>query len=57
MEAAYVGFGFGIMAVLVVLVNKVTRLQDSLDEIKHLMSKSADQKSIWWIRGKLKAVK
>ena len=45
MEAAYIGFGFGIMAVLVVLVNKVTRLQDSLDEIKHLMSKSADQKS------------
>ena len=45
MEAAYVGFGFGIMAVLVVLVNKVTRLQDSLDEIKHLIFKSADQKS------------
>jgi|HubBroStandDraft_2_1064218.scaffolds.fasta_scaffold271331_2 hypothetical protein len=57
MEAAYIGFGFGIIAVLVVLVNKVTRLQDSLDEIKHLMSKSADQKSNWWIRGKLKAVK
>jgi len=33
------------MAVLVVLVNKVTRLHDSLNEIKHLMSKSADQKS------------
>jgi hypothetical protein len=33
------------MAVLVVLVNKVAKLQDTLDEIKHFMAKSDDQKS------------
>jgi hypothetical protein len=45
METAYIGLGFGIMAVLVVLVNKLAKLQDTLDEIKHYMAKSDDQKS------------
>ena len=45
MEAAYVGLGIGIMAVLVVLADKVTKLQSSLDEIKHLLAQSDDQKS------------
>jgi len=45
MENAYIGLGFGFMAVLVVLVDKVAKLQNTLDEIKHSMTKSDDQKS------------
>jgi hypothetical protein len=39
MEAAYMGFGFGIMVTLLVLIDKVAKLQNSVDEVKRLIDK------------------
>jgi hypothetical protein len=45
MDVAYIAFGFMGVTLLAVLVSKATKLQDTLDEIKHLLAKSDDQKS------------
>ena len=45
METLYVALGFGVFTMLVVLANKLTKLQDTLDEIKYLLEKSVDRPS------------
>jgi hypothetical protein len=43
MDVAYISFGMMGVLLLALLVSKATKLQSTLDEIKHIVAKSDDQ--------------